>query len=406
ASKVSKAVTVYRGTSGGRLPNQFWVKDDTTGVKGGVEYGFLSTTVDRQVARQYSGGAAGTILEIQTGMIDKGADLSWISQYPHEAELCFPPLTNMEVLGTKVDGSALVVSIRLNLNLTCPTIDDVIGKRKKMVVGMCENLKQECYHYLNSDLWAVVLEVNGAFFRCLAGAEDAQRPERAAEAADALERVRAERARRSEHDAASKAERAAWEAFVRLSPGFFAAAAGEVLARAAQATEEEGRLIHRAVEGAFPARLEEVLAHPADRFNEDDFFKERVAEALAVKESLRLALGDALALAAEALERAAQRSQTSMKETAHLARTAAAHRACSMAAALRRAEHVTAYIPVSHGDTDLRRRGLAAKVGLEARPGGLFATNGGLLAERGLPAGPWRLARAVPAGAIGDPEAR
>ena len=86
-------------------------------------------------------------------MIDKGANLSWISQYPHEAELCFPPLTNMEVLGTKVDGSALVVSIRLNLNLTCPTIDDVIAKRKKIIAGMCENLKKECYSVLGSGAW-------------------------------------------------------------------------------------------------------------------------------------------------------------------------------------------------------------------------------------------------------------
>merc|ERR1719442_172655 len=78
----------------------------------------------------------------------------------------------------------------------------------------------------------------------------------------------------------------------------------EALESAKKVTEEEGRLIRSAIEGAFPARLEQVLAHNADRFNEDDFFKERVAEALAVKESVRLALGDALAWAAEALDQA------------------------------------------------------------------------------------------------------
>ncbi|CAK0790401.1 unnamed protein product [Prorocentrum cordatum] len=90
ASKTSKACTVMRGTKGGRLPKQFWGKDDA-GVKGGIEYGFMSTTTDREVAMQHaSGQSAGTVLEIQTGMIDRGAELSWISQCPHEKEMRFP----------------------------------------------------------------------------------------------------------------------------------------------------------------------------------------------------------------------------------------------------------------------------------------------------------------------------
>eukprot|EP00959_Pyramimonas_sp_CCMP1952_P310569 6499559-Pyramimonas_sp.AAC.1 len=92
-----------------------------------------STTTDREVAMQYaSGQSAGTVLEIQTGMIDRGAELSWISQYPHEKEMCFPPLTSMQVLGTSVEDKVLVVSLRLNLNLTCSTIEEVIGKRRKV----------------------------------------------------------------------------------------------------------------------------------------------------------------------------------------------------------------------------------------------------------------------------------
>ena len=152
ASKVSRAVTVMRGTTGGKLPDKFW-QEDTSGVKGGVEYGFMSTTTDRSVAMQYASDptkGAGTVLEIQTGMIDKGADLSWISQYPHERELCFPPLTSLQVLGTSVEGTVLVVSLRLNLNLTSLTIEEVIGKRKKIVVGMCENLKKECNNFIRS----------------------------------------------------------------------------------------------------------------------------------------------------------------------------------------------------------------------------------------------------------------
>lgn len=144
SSKLSKAETVYRGVSGGRLPKQFWVADEL-GTKGGVEFAFMSTTSNRDVAFQYaSSGGAGMIFEIQMGMIDKGADLSWISQYPSERELCFPPLTGMEVVGSRVDGSILVVSIRLNLNLTCRTIDEIIGKRQGIVRDMCENFVLEC----------------------------------------------------------------------------------------------------------------------------------------------------------------------------------------------------------------------------------------------------------------------
>ena len=34
-----------------------------------------------------SGPGSGVLLEISMGMIDRGADLKWLSQYPHEAEI-------------------------------------------------------------------------------------------------------------------------------------------------------------------------------------------------------------------------------------------------------------------------------------------------------------------------------
>ena len=32
------------------------------------------------------------------GMVDRGASLDWLSQYPHEREILWPPLTALEVL--------------------------------------------------------------------------------------------------------------------------------------------------------------------------------------------------------------------------------------------------------------------------------------------------------------------
>jgi len=66
----------------------------------------MSTTTNEKVAFQYAQGATPTILRMRTGMVDKGADLSPLSQYPGEAEVCWPPLTNLEVVGTSVRGDA------------------------------------------------------------------------------------------------------------------------------------------------------------------------------------------------------------------------------------------------------------------------------------------------------------
>ena len=59
-SKLSKAETVWRGTSGGVLPEQFWNEDDS-GVKGGIEFGFLSTTTNREVAFGYASNAGAVL---------------------------------------------------------------------------------------------------------------------------------------------------------------------------------------------------------------------------------------------------------------------------------------------------------------------------------------------------------
>ena len=60
---------------------------------------------------------AGVIFEVQQGMVDRGADIGWLSQYPHEQEICFPPLTGIEVQSTRIeDGSVLVVSVTLSVN--------------------------------------------------------------------------------------------------------------------------------------------------------------------------------------------------------------------------------------------------------------------------------------------------
>ena len=61
-------------------------------------------------------------------------------------QVLFNPLTGLEVLHMKVDGSVLVVQVGLAVNLTSLTIDRVIGKRKRMLEdmmpGFCQELRQ------------------------------------------------------------------------------------------------------------------------------------------------------------------------------------------------------------------------------------------------------------------------
>lgn len=115
-SKLTAASKVWRGFTGATLPRSFHVANEE-GVKGGVEFGFTSTTVDRAQALHYAQGGASTVLEMEMGLLDRGAELSWLSQYPHEREVLFPPLMGLQALATRVKGSVLLAEIRLNLNM-------------------------------------------------------------------------------------------------------------------------------------------------------------------------------------------------------------------------------------------------------------------------------------------------
>lgn len=79
---------VYRGISGMALPEEFWNANEF-GVRGGVENAFMSTTLERNVAMGYASHDTtrmGIVIEAQQGQVNRGADMSWLSQYPHEHE--------------------------------------------------------------------------------------------------------------------------------------------------------------------------------------------------------------------------------------------------------------------------------------------------------------------------------
>ena len=80
------------------------------GCQGGVEFGFMSCTTQRSVALEY--GSGGYLFSIRTGLVARGACLAWLSYYPEEMEVCFPPLTALDVLQKQsMDKGAVVVEL-------------------------------------------------------------------------------------------------------------------------------------------------------------------------------------------------------------------------------------------------------------------------------------------------------
>ncbi len=150
-SKLSKATyippdrRVFRGLGGMLLPDEFWSVQEG-GFRGGIEWGLMSTTTNREVAVQYSGmdKQRGVVFEIAVGRVDIGANLSWVSQYPGEEEYLFPPLTFLEVVGEpRVEGEIVVFPLRANINLKCLTLEQLEERRKGLHLATARNLVEE-----------------------------------------------------------------------------------------------------------------------------------------------------------------------------------------------------------------------------------------------------------------------
>ena len=147
-TKIPASRKVYRGLSG-MLLDERWLVGDERSVKGGVEYGFLSTTQNKRVAMEYSGVRKnrGVVFEMEVGAIDCGAELESISQYPGEKELLFGPLTHLEAVDTRIEflqgKPVVVVRIKVNCNLKAPTIEDILYKRKRLFAEILDSLHNE-----------------------------------------------------------------------------------------------------------------------------------------------------------------------------------------------------------------------------------------------------------------------
>jgi 5-enolpyruvylshikimate-3-phosphate synthase len=80
------------------------------------------------------------------GMVDRGAQLDWLSQYPEEKEILLPPLTGMEVQADEVTPDQVrTLTMRLNITLRSMTLEQLEAARQKELgelAGMADKVRR------------------------------------------------------------------------------------------------------------------------------------------------------------------------------------------------------------------------------------------------------------------------
>ena len=128
-SFLSKPGTVYRGVNESRmkLPEAFY-RQDGNNFAGGVELAFMSTTYDINVATEYlSRGTTkeGTIFEIEFDAGSRGARVQWVSQYPYEEELLYPPCTFLTCKSVNIVGGIRHVAVSASVSTARPDLKNI-----------------------------------------------------------------------------------------------------------------------------------------------------------------------------------------------------------------------------------------------------------------------------------------
>ena len=98
---------LYRGLRNVSVPDEFM-------SRGGSELGMMSTTSDLSVAMRYCASEQCVLLRLCTrSFMERGADIAYLSAFPSENEVLYPPLTYLQPTGdvevVERDGAAMTI---------------------------------------------------------------------------------------------------------------------------------------------------------------------------------------------------------------------------------------------------------------------------------------------------------
>uniref|UniRef100_A0A7S0M388 NAD(P)(+)--arginine ADP-ribosyltransferase n=1 Tax=Cryptomonas curvata TaxID=233186 RepID=A0A7S0M388_9CRYP len=146
-TKIPSNLVLYRGLSL-NFPPQFH-KPDENGCRGYAEWGFTSTTANRDIAVMYSGvregKATATVLQIKTSSVNRAASIESYSQYQQEREYLWVPLSYMQPDGTQIleaskYGVLVTINVDVSSNGTATTTEDLLEKKKQLHIKAFESL--------------------------------------------------------------------------------------------------------------------------------------------------------------------------------------------------------------------------------------------------------------------------
>ena len=90
--------------------------------RGGTELAPMSTTTELGVALKYPASSAAVLLRLRTSsFMQRGADLSYLSAFPAEREILYPPLTFLQV------ARSVVVPLESGLEFTVVEVIPHLG---------------------------------------------------------------------------------------------------------------------------------------------------------------------------------------------------------------------------------------------------------------------------------------
>jgi ankyrin repeat protein len=162
-TRIPEGTLLYRGLGGLMdLPDHFFNADEN-GASGFVDWGFMSTTSDRDVALGYSGvkqrRPKAMVMVIEVSSVDKGADISLFSQYRGEKEFLWVPCSFVQRAqqgGGRVEvvdaGLVTFLPVKVNLNLKTETLEELKEKKKRLHLVSARAMVEEVRYELGE--WA------------------------------------------------------------------------------------------------------------------------------------------------------------------------------------------------------------------------------------------------------------